>query len=348
MIGDLCQKKIRFGCVLLVFCFLFGVLFVGSPANALVIQDGSALVLTDGFIKTSSGDINAVVSGSDLIFYVNNATDVNVTGLYFNFNTSSGFEPNYLMSLNVRYEGNNSNNSGYMLVDGLLSEKMDTITTSCVDVSNNNFFNPSGGIYAPGNNTVTCTYLFLSHGNYSYFSSRLDSRIVRFVNPDPSSQPAKIVVTPGFIRHFSTDGLTPSDRQWLESVIPQGTTIQQVEEGVENALHTQSEAERDELSDAQDDAEDTADAQGSQAQSRGTTILQAFISFVNALRNVTPSNCNIDMDLGNLDLGVVNLCSLSPPAEFQAISSILLIGFCVPLSISTARKIIALFRSFQT
>lgn len=348
MIGDLCQKKIRFGCVLLVFCFLFGVLFAGSPASALVVGDGSSLVLTGGHISTSQGGITGSISGSDLIFSIDNGTDVTVNGLSFTFDTQSGTSPNYLMSLNVRYEGNNTTNSGYMILDGLLSDQMDTITSSCVEVSNNNLFNPSGGILVAGNNVVTCSYIFLSHGNYNSFISRLNSRIVRFVNTNPTDYPSKIVISPGFVRHISFDGLSASDRQWLESVIPQGTTIGQVEEGVENALHTQSEAEREELSDAQDDAEDTADAQGSQAESRGTTILQAFISFVNALRNVTPSNCNIDMDLGNLDLGVVNLCSLSPPAEFQAISSILLIGFCVPLSISTARKIIALFRSFQT
>lgn len=89
-------------------------------------------------------------------------------------------------------------------------------------------------------------------------------------------------------------------------------------------------------SDSSDDATDT-----------GTSLLGAFSAFITALTSATPSNCNIDMDLGNLDLGVVNLCQLSLPQPFPTIASIMLILFCVPLSISTARKVINLFRSFQ-
>ena len=83
------------------------------------------------------------------------------------------------------------------------------------------------------------------------------------------------------------------------------------------------------------------------AQNTGTTLLAAFSSFVTAITSASPSNCNIDMDLGNLDLGIVNFCTLSPPPEFQVLGSIFLILFCVPLSIATARKVISLFRSFQ-
>lgn len=94
---------------------------------------------------------------------------------------------------------------------------------------------------------------------------------------------------------------------------------------------------------------DTAGANSQQsAENTGTTLLQAFTAFVGALTSATPSNCNLDMDLGNLDMGVVNLCSLSPPAGFSALASIFLILFCVPLSIATARKVITLFRSFQS
>lgn len=91
----------------------------------------------------------------------------------------------------------------------------------------------------------------------------------------------------------------------------------------------------------------TAASSGEEAEDAGTTLLAAFSAFVDIFKNASPSNCVINMDLGNLDLGEVDLCTLSPPAPLQAIGSILLIGFCVPLSIATATKMINLFRSFS-
>lgn len=105
--------------------------------------------------------------------------------------------------------------------------------------------------------------------------------------------------------------------------------------------------DRDNLESQSSQTDSDAESSASDAESTGTTLLGAFTSFVNALTNASPSNCNLDMDLGNLDLGVVNLCQLSLPQPLPTIASIMLILFCVPLSISTARKVISLFRSFQ-
>lgn len=100
--------------------------------------------------------------------------------------------------------------------------------------------------------------------------------------------------------------------------------------------------------DAQDTADTDSDSSSQQATSSGTTLLAGFTSFVSALTGATASNCVINADLGNMDLGSIDLCQLSPPPAFQAISSIMVIGFTVPLSIALAKKMISLFRSFQT
>lgn len=119
---------------------------------------------------------------------------------------------------------------------------------------------------------------------------------------------------------------------------------------VSDALNEQNEREeqdRQDLEEQSSSVDEAAESSSEDATEAGTTLLAAFSAFVSAITNATPSNCNIDMDLGNLDLGIVNLCTLSPPPAFQAIGSILLIGFCVPLSIATATKMIQLFRSFS-
>lgn len=110
-----------------------------------------------------------------------------------------------------------------------------------------------------------------------------------------------------------------------------------------NQYHEQMEG----MENAQTDANSGADDSGEAASQSGSTLLQAFTDFVSAITSASPSSCNINADIGDLKLGNVDLCELSPPASVQIISSILLIGFCVPLSIATARKMINLYRSFQ-
>lgn len=109
----------------------------------------------------------------------------------------------------------------------------------------------------------------------------------------------------------------------------------------------QDQQDRQDLQNQSSDIDSSADSSQQSAENTGQTLLAAFSSFVTAITNARPSNCNIDMDLGNLDLGIVNFCQLSPPAPFQTIASIFMILFFVPLSIATARKVINLFRSFQ-
>lgn len=121
----------------------------------------------------------------------------------------------------------------------------------------------------------------------------------------------------------------------------------QVRQSAADKLNEKDDEDRDNLEQQSSSATSDSDSSAEDAEQTGTTLLGAFSAFVGALTNATPSNCVIDMDLGNLDMGNVDLCDLDPPAGFQAISSVFMIMFCVPLSIATARKVISLFRSFQ-
>lgn len=124
--------------------------------------------------------------------------------------------------------------------------------------------------------------------------------------------------------------------------------------GVIDAINDQTEQQQQNREDdkqAFDGAQSDATANGGQssddAGAAGQTLLQAFSSFIGAITSATPSNCNLPMDTGFINFGTVNLCALSPPPAFQAISSIVVIGFAVPLSLAAAKKMIELFRSFQ-
>lgn len=138
-------------------------------------------------------------------------------------------------------------------------------------------------------------------------------------------------------------------------VIDQGTTLDSILQYLQNHGGDSADAINninDETHDTFDDAQDTADADSSsssqQATSSGTTLLSGFQAFLGALTGASPSNCVINADMGNMNLGSIDLCQLDPPPAFQAISSIMVIGFTVPLSLALGKKMIALFRSFQT
>lgn len=122
--------------------------------------------------------------------------------------------------------------------------------------------------------------------------------------------------------------------------------IQEQTEKVQEQID-KDEQDRDNMESQQSDVSDDSDDSQAQAESTGQTLLTAFTGFVSAITSARPTNCNLNMDMGNLNLGNVNLCQLSPPPVFQTIASIFMIAFCVPLSITTARKLINLFRSFQ-
>lgn len=98
---------------------------------------------------------------------------------------------------------------------------------------------------------------------------------------------------------------------------------------------------------AQGDGNVAGSSSQQQAQQGGQTLLQGFSSFVGALTSANATNCVINANIGEFKMGNVDLCQISPPPAFQAISSIMVIGFVVPLSIATTRKFLSLFRSFQ-
>lgn len=157
-----------------------------------------------------------------------------------------------------------------------------------------------------------------------------------------------------------SNAFTTDDREFLRQLFAQNSNAQIVQQLNNNGAkidetndlleqqQQQDQQDRDNLESQQSDSQDSADDSSAEAEQTGTTLLTAFTSFIGALTSASPSNCKIDMDMGNMDLGEVDYCKMSPPPIFQSIASIMMIAFCVPLSIATATKVINLFRSFQS
>lgn len=171
-------------------------------------------------------------------------------------------------------------------------------------------------------------------------------------SPRLAAQPNEVVKFGGAVLYIPKD-LSVNvniDTQAIINAInnsSDGTAINNLNDTIQEQ-NDRDEQDRDNIEQASDDADASADSSQQQAEATGSTLLQAFSDFVDALTSASASDCNINFNImDRIRGGTVNLCSLSVPPAVQTIASLVLIGFCVPLSIATARKVIELFRSFQ-
>lgn len=325
----------------------FGLLLSSSSVSALswsysassvVIQIGSgssAVQTTANFDASSRGwdyTLPNMQSIQRIIMRFGNAdfnTNVkpNLSGNQY-FNIAFGFTTDYYSTLNSV---------------GTISEELPVITSMTVSpscdtenqriygfTSNGEFFYPSGG----GNiELVANCYYHVSITGYVPNSSEWNGTV---------SLGGAILSNRSGANSYTTF-YRPTINLYDE---PSQQTTNAISE--QTAQDKQYHDEQQQASDdAQSDANTGAEDAGQQAEDSGTSLLQAFIDFVGAITGASPSNCVISANMGNLDLGNIDLCQISPPPAFQVISSIILVGFFVPLAVAGANLFLSTVRSFQ-
>lgn len=107
------------------------------------------------------------------------------------------------------------------------------------------------------------------------------------------------------------------------------------------------------LNDAKQETQDASDnsataADGNSSSQATSNLLGVFGSFVTALTSISPSNCNVDFDLGHIDFGVQNLCSQPVPQAFTVVTSIIVVCFTIPFVVHLIKRILSLIREMQT
>lgn len=102
---------------------------------------------------------------------------------------------------------------------------------------------------------------------------------------------------------------------------------------------------------ATNDSVEQSETEGASSQSDAQTgtasLISTIGSAVSAITSASPTNCVINGNMGNFDMGQIDLCSNPVPAFVQIISSLILILITVPLCIVMFNRFIGLFRSFQ-
>lgn len=123
--------------------------------------------------------------------------------------------------------------------------------------------------------------------------------------------------------------------------------LNQTNNKIDSIQNSLDEAKSD-TQDAQADAEDTGDDATTDSQTATTNLLGVITQAVTAISSVSPSNCNLNGNMGNLNLGNMNMCDNPVPTFITVIGSLLLILAIVPLAIHLFNLFISITRSFQT
>lgn len=137
-------------------------------------------------------------------------------------------------------------------------------------------------------------------------------------------------------------GWYQSENNTLEFALRELTVYRPLSESREN-----QEVE-EKTQEAVDESESAGSSSSQSAQSGTTGLLNAITGAVSVISSAQPTNCKINGNMGNLDIGQLDLCANPAPAFVQTIGSLILILMCVPLAISLFNRFIAIFRSFQS
>lgn len=100
------------------------------------------------------------------------------------------------------------------------------------------------------------------------------------------------------------------------------------------------------------DAADNSSAAGSDSSSDATSATSSLLNVIGAgigaITTASPTNCRINGDMGNLDVGTIDLCANPVPAFVAVIGSIIAVLVVLPLVIILFNRFIGIIRSFQT
>lgn len=105
--------------------------------------------------------------------------------------------------------------------------------------------------------------------------------------------------------------------------------------------------DRQDLQDSQDDLDNTGQDASDDAANATQSLLTIIGQFVTAVTTASPTNCKINGNMGNLDVGEMDLCSNPVPTYMQIIGSIIAVLVIIPLCIVMFNRFVGIVRSFQ-
>lgn len=327
-------------------------LHTSQVANALGVTGASSLYLESGALEKTQtyGQTDNVgftiiatfnKSGNDLWVNVGDPSVFDHVSLI----TKETIPANSIVSFVVRYQVQNNGPLSFNYYGVNFVAGRSLLSDSCIV---NNLNTATGGI---GMNQMECTYTYYNANATNIIDWAYGHHVMEWAyggSQAGSNAMFNIVVgAPSYIT-LTNDGLSASDRAWLESVLPDSTSVGQIEQGVSDALENQSDSEREELEDTQNDAEDKANDSSDEAESETQSLREGISNIINLVRDTPASDCNIRINF-RIDTGVMNMCQI--PDQFKTLIQTVttIVGTIAVLNISYELLLLYVdsIRSFQ-
>lgn len=105
--------------------------------------------------------------------------------------------------------------------------------------------------------------------------------------------------------------------------------------------------EKENIQNAADNSETSGSSSGSDSQQATSSLISIITSGIGAITSASATNCIIDADMGNFDMGSIDLCANPVPAFMQVIGSIIAALMVLPLVIVLFNRFISIIGSFQ-
>lgn len=166
---------------------------------------------------------------------------------------------------------------------------------------------------------------------------------------DTVSSSSDIQAIGGISNYYTTKGDT--DYSGSLSNINSGITnlnskLNQTNNKIDSIQNSLNQAKTD-TQNAQNQADSSGGTATSDSQTATTSLLNTITGAVNAISSVSPTNCQLNGDMGHLNIGQMDLCNNPVPTFITVIGSLLLILAIVPLAIHLFNLFISITRSFQ-
>lgn len=202
------------------------------------------------------------------------------------------------------------------------------------------------------NSNSQSTLYILVNSNGGYNNSR-----ITFSSPNYIQLRPKECIENGFVTDVGIDTVQLQDISgqlttisnyltWINTSLNEIKNRPPAPTAQENA-DAMADEQEERTQSASDDAQSGADDSGEEAEAATSGLISIIGGFVSAITSASPSNCNLNGNMGHLNMGLMDMCALPVPTFVQIIGSIILILVCIPFVIIMFNRFISLFRSFQ-
>lgn len=271
-----------------------------------------------GIYGTTSWSLNTVsppvlTDQLQWTFSINNMSGGNeISRLYIKYKS----EPSgpALISFDISYYMESPNSAFVPIYNGLkFKNRYVLLNDSCIN-----------SVGVPMTYTTKNTYTF--ECSYLIYASSTTSRSIDTEAGSPifsapgTNNNLTMRIGPANYVEISNNGLSDSDRAWLEEHMPAGSSTADIESAIESAR----EDEKAEYEDQQEDVEGGAEDAGDEAEAATSTLIETGRNIIETIRDTPATNCVIRINTANFDTGNLNLCNV-PQVIRTMISSVITI-----------------------